>query len=166
MRTKKYKVYLAQADRQKLLKITSKGNRSAKIIKRANILLALDENQGKPATQEEIAEQFHATTTLIHTVSKQLVEQGIDATVSRKKRETPPTPPIATGEIEAKIIQIACSQPPEGKTWWTLVMIEDEMGRLGIKISDNTVGRVLKKHRLNHTKVNTGAYHPSKTLAL
>jgi transposase len=166
LRTKKYKIHLTEEERKKLLAIANKGKNSAKIIKRANILLALDETQGKVATQEEIAERFHATSTLIHTISKQFVEQGIETTIARKKRETPPVSPIATGEIEAKIIKIACSKPPEGRTWWTLVMIEDEMGRQGIKISDNTVGRVLKKHRLNHIKTNTGVSHPSKMLNL
>lgn len=166
MRTKKYKIHLAKDERKKLLDIANKGKHSAKIIKRANILLSLDENQGKVASQEEIAARFNATTTLVHTISKQFVEQGIECTITRKKRKTPPVPPIATGDIEAKIIQIACSKPPEGKTWWTLVMIENEMGRLGIRISDNTVGRVLKKHRLNHTKTNIGASRLNTTQPL
>lgn len=166
MRTKKWKVRLTGNERKKLLDISNKGKHSAKIIKRANILLALDETQGKVATQGEIAERFNTTTTLVHTISKQFVEQGLKAVVTRKKRETPPVAPIATGDIEAKIIQIACSPAPEGKAWWTLVMIEKEMGKLGITISDNTVGRVLKKHHLNHTRTNTGASRPSKTQSL
>lgn len=162
MRPKKWKVRLSTAERNKLLDVANKGKNSAKIIKRANILLALDETQGKVETQAEIAERFHATTTLVRTISKQYVEEGMESVVTRKKRETPPVAPIATGEIEAKIIQIACSEVPEGKTWWTLVMIEKEMGRLGIAISDNTIGRVLKKHHLSHTRANTGASPPSK----
>lgn len=166
MRTKKWKVNLSAEERKKLVCITNQGKNSAKAIKRANILLALDERQGKVATQEAIAERFNTTTTLVHTVAKQFVEQGLEVVITRKKRETPPVAPIATGEIEAKIIQIACSQAPEGKTWWTLVMIEKEMGKLGITISDNTVGRVLKKHHLSHTKANTGVYRPSTTQSL
>lgn len=163
MRTKKWKVYLNADERKKLKDIANKGTHSAKIIKRANILLALDETQGKVATQEEIAKRYSTTTTLVHTISKQFVEQGLEAVITRKKRETPPITPIATGEIEAKIIQIACSPAPAGKSRWTLVMIEQEMGKLGVKISDNTVGRVLKKHHLSHTKANTGASRQNKT---
>jgi transposase len=162
MRTKKWKVNLSTSERKKLKDIANRGTHPAKIIRRANILLALDETQGKVATQEEIAKRFCTTTTLIHTISKQFVEQGLEAAITRKKRETPPVASIATGDIEAKIIQIACSPAPEGKSWWTLVMIEKEMGKMGITISDNTVGRVLKKHHLNHTRANIGASHPSK----
>lgn len=111
MRTKKWKVYLNADERKKLKEIANKGTHSAKIIKRANILLTLDETQGKVAAQEEIAKRFSATTTLVHTISKQFVEQGLEAVITRKKRETPPITPIATGEIEAKIIQIACPLP-------------------------------------------------------
>lgn len=146
--------------------IANKGKQSAKIIRRANLLLSLDESQGKVETQEEMAKRFNTTTTLIHTVSKQYVEKGLEAVITRKKRKTPPVAPIATGEIEAKIIQIACSAVPEGKTWWTLVMIEEEMRKLGVTISDNTVGRILKKHHLSHTRANTGASHPNKTQSL
>lgn len=166
MRTKKWKVNLSIAERKKLKDIASKGTHSAKIIKRANILLALDERQGKVATQEEIAKRFSATTTLVHTISKQFVEQGLKAVITRKKRETAPVAAIATGDIEAKIIQIACSPAPEGKSWWTLVMIEKEMGKLGVTISDNTVGRVLKKHHLNRTRASIGAFHPNKMQSL
>lgn len=163
MRTKKWKVNLKTDERKKLKDIVSKGVHPVKIIKRANILMALDETQGKVGTQEEIAKRFCATTTLVHTISKQFVEQGLEAVITRKKRETPPIAPIATGDIEAKIIQIACSPAPAGKSRWTLVMIENEMGKLGVTISDNTVGRVLKKRHLNHTRANIGASRPSKT---
>lgn len=166
MRTKKWKVNLSITERKKLQDITSNGTHSAKIIKRANILLTLDETQGKVATQKEIAQRFCTTTTLVHTISKQFVELGMETVITRKKRETPPVAPIATGDIEAKIIQIACSAAPAGKSRWTLVMIEKEMGKLGVTISDNTVGRVLKKHHLNHTKANTGASRPNKMQSL
>lgn len=55
-----------------------------------------------------------------------------------KKREPPPITSIATGEIEAKIIQIASSPALVGKSRWMLVMIEQEIVKLGITISDNT----------------------------
>lgn len=166
MRTKKWKVNLSIGERKNLKDIASKGTHPAKIIKRVNILLSLDERQGKVATQEEIAKRFSATTTLVHTISKQFVEQGLKAVITRKKRETAPIAAIATGEIEAKIIQIACSPAPEGKSWWTLVMIEKEMGKLGVTISDNTVGRVLKKHHLNRTRASIGASHQNKMQSL
>ncbi|MDR2689308.1 MAG: helix-turn-helix domain-containing protein, partial [Azoarcus sp.] len=69
--------------------------------------------------------------------------------VTRKKRETPPVAPIATGDTEARIIALACGEPPKGFSRWTLRLLEEKIVELGIvdHISDNTIGRLLKKHR-------------------
>lgn len=122
-------------------------------IKRANILLDLDENTRVVGKQDEIAERFKTSTVTIYNVSKQFVEEGLQATLYQKKRETPPTQPIATGEIEARIIALACSEPPKGRTRWTLRLLEEKVVELQIAdaISDNTIGRLLKKHRLSLT---------------
>jgi transposase len=151
MKLKKYKVKLTEAQRQELEGITKRGKHSAATIKRAYILLDLDENMGQVDKQEEIAKRLRTSTTTIYKVSRQFAEEGLEATLYRKKRETPPTPPIATGEIEARIIALACSDPPEGRTRWTLRLLEEKVVELKIvdAISDNTIGRLLKKHRLS-----------------
>jgi hypothetical protein len=153
MKPKKYRVYLDAAERKKLEGITKRGKHSAETIRRANILLDLDENAGKVGTQEEIAKASRTTTATVYKVSKQFVEEGLEATIYRKKRETPPTPPIATGDVEARIIALACSQPPQGRTRWTLRLLEEKVVELQIvdAISDNTIGRLLKKRRLSLT---------------
>ena len=153
MKPKKYKVNLSESQRKELEGITKRGKHSAATIKRANMLLALDENGGVVDKQEEIANRLRTSTVTIYNVSRQFVEEGLEAALYRKKRETPPTPPIATGEIEARIISLACSQPPEGRTRWTLRLLEEKVIELEIasSISDNTIGRLLKKHHLSLT---------------
>jgi hypothetical protein len=51
------------------------------------------------------------------------------------------------GASEAKLIALACSQPPEGYARWTLQMLEGKVVELNIvaRASDNTIGRTLKK---------------------
>jgi len=151
MKPKKYQIYLSEEQRKELEGITKRGKHSAATIKRANILLDLDENTGKVGKQEEIAEHFKTTTVTIYNISRQFVEEGLEATLYRKKRETPPTPPIATGDVEARIIALACSEPPKGRNRWTLRLLEEKVVELQIvdAISDNTIGRLLKKHRLS-----------------
>ena len=153
MRPKKYKVSLSEEERKKLEGITRRGKHPATTIKRANILLSLDENHGTVSKQSEIAERLHTTTTTIYNVSRQFAEEGMQATLDRKVRETPPIQPIATGDVEARIIALACSKPPEGRSRWTLRLLEEKVVELGIvdAISDNTIGRLLKKHHLNLT---------------
>ncbi len=151
MRTKKYKVALSVAERKELEGITSRGKHSAAMVKRANILLNLDENKGPVREQSEIAALLSTSTATIYTVSRQFVNEGLEATLSRKPRKTPPRRAIATGEVEAKIIALACGEPPEGRSRWTLRLLEEKVLELQITdaISDNTIGRLLKKRHLN-----------------
>lgn len=151
MKNKKYKVYLSKSQRKELEEITKRGKHTAATVKRANILLNLDENNGIVQNQEDIAKLLSTSTVTIYKVSKQFIEEGLKATVYRKYRETPPIRPKATGDVEARIIALACSEPPKGRTRWTLRLLEEKVVELQIvdSISDNTIGRLLKKHHLS-----------------
>lgn len=151
MKTKKYKVYLNEEQQKELEEITKRGKHPASIVKRAYILLNLNENNGTVQNQEEIAKRLSTTTATIYNVSRQFVEEGLQATISRKIRKTPPIQSKITGDIEAKIIALACSEPPKGRTRWTLRLLEEKVVELQIcdAISDNTIGRILKKHHLS-----------------
>jgi len=149
MKPKKYRVYLPEEERKALEKLIRTGKDAAQKIIRANVLLHLDENGRVVGTQDQIAEECKVSTALIYMVSKQYIEKGLEATLERKKRQTPPIRPIATGEVEARIIALSCSEPPAGYSRWTLRLLEAKVVELGIveAISDNTIGRLLKKRR-------------------
>jgi len=134
-----------------LEKLIRTGRHAAQKIVRANVLLHLDENQGHVGSQDRIAEQCKVSTSLLYKVSKQYVKEGLEAALERKKRETPAIQAIATGEVEARIIALSCSEPPPGYRRWTLRLLEEKVVELGIveAISDNTIGRLLKKRRLS-----------------
>jgi len=151
VRAKKYKVYLEPEQHKRLEEIVNRGKHSATVVKRANILLSLDENTGSVLKQEEIAKVLSVSTVTIMKISKQFVQEGLESVIHLKKCETPPVKPIATGDIEAKIIALACSEPPKGRSRWTLRLLEEKVIELQIAdaISDNTIGRLLKKHHLS-----------------
>jgi hypothetical protein len=92
---------------------------------------------------------------------REFATKSIDEILTRKKRDTPPITPIATGDTEARIIALACGDPPKGFSRWTLRLLEEKTVELGIvdRISDNTIGRLLKKHRSNLIKRNVGVFH-------
>ena len=75
------------------------------------------------------------------------MQQGLSAALERKRREKPPREKILDGEGEARLIALACSQPPEGRTRWTLELLADKLVELNVvdAISYQTVRRVLKK---------------------
>lgn len=121
----KYVIELGEQDRTELLDIVTKGESSARKILRANILLASDKRSDKYMTAAEITEAYHTTHTTVQTVRSSYCEKGHEATINRKKRETPPVPAKVTGEVEANIIALACSDPPEGYSRWTLRLLDD-----------------------------------------
>jgi len=153
MKPKKYRVRLTEEERRGLEKVVRTGKHAAQKIARAKLLLSLDETHGPVGSQAEISEKCGSSTALIYQVSRQYVEEGLKAALERKKRETPPVPSIVTGEVEARIIALCCSEPPEGYSRWTLRLLEAKTVELGIveAISDNTIGRLLKKRRLSLT---------------
>ena len=144
----KYYVRLSKKERTTLLNIISKGSAPAKTIMRANVLLAADENSpiGKKS-ETEIAELFNVHQQTVHTIRKEFCEKGLNLTISRKKRDTPPVEPKITGEVEAKIIALSCSSPPPGRSRWSLRLLADKSVELHYvdSISHEAVGRLLKK---------------------
>ena len=149
----KYKIELSDTDRKKLQDIVTKGKSSAKTILRANILLASDQQNPKYMTVAEIASVYHIGATTVQNVRTSYANKGLDATLNRKKRETPPVPPKITGETEAHIIALACSEPPEGYSKWSFRLLADKCVELNYldSVSHMTISRLLKKMKLNLT---------------
>ena len=85
-----------------------------------------------------------------------------------KKEGDSAAPSKITGEVEAKILALCCGKPPAGRARWTLRLLEEKTVELGIveAISDNTIGRLLKKRRLSLTGTNAGASRRSTTVRL
>lgn len=149
----KHIIELTDTDRKTLLDTVAKGASPAKTILRANILLASDKNNKKHMTVAEIAEAYHTTPTTVQNVRTSYANNGLDATINRKKRTTPPVPPKVTGDVEAHIIALACGEPPEGYSKWTLRLLAEKCVELNYaeSLSHVTVSRVLKKTNLSLT---------------
>jgi transposase len=110
---------------------------------RARVLLKADEG----LKDKQIAEHLDITVQTVEKVRKQCVLDGIDATLTPKKR--PPGKPKLDGEGEAWLVQIACSEPPDGRQRWTLRLLMDKLVELEVtdRISHETVRQCLKKKR-------------------
>jgi hypothetical protein len=148
----KYRVTLSEEEREKLQDMIRKGKTAGYRIRHAQILLALDEiPENELWTDEKIGKAYGATTRAIGMMRKRFVEEGFEAALERKKRETPPWIKI-DGEAEAKIIALTCSEPPEGRCRWTLKLLANKVVELGIldSISDHGIGDLLKKTTLSH----------------
>ena len=149
----KYVIELSNQEKVRLMEIVKKGNSPARTILRANILLASDKQSDKYITVSEIVNAYRTTPTTVQTVTTSYCKKGLEATITRKKRETPPIPAKVTGEVEAHVIALACGQPPEGYSKWTLRLLANKTVELGYieSISHVTVSTILKKTNLSLT---------------
>lgn len=157
MPKKRFIVTLTPAERDQLEAMVSKGKGAAYRIKHANILLASDEN-GPNMNDDAIATALRCHRNTVANVRQRFVEQGLDAALDRKKRESPAVARKLDGRGEAKVISIACSKAPEGRAKWTMQMLADELVVLGVveSISDETVRTTLKKTNSSRICENVG----------
>jgi len=153
----KYVVRLDSDEREALELLVKKGKTQAYRIKHANLLLAVDRD-GSDWSDEQAAEAFGCHVNTVSNVRQRFVEQGLEAAVERKKQKSPSRERILDGEKEARLIALACSQPPAGRSKWTLQLLADKLVTLEVveSISDQTVRRTLKKTNSSRTCVSAG----------
>jgi transposase len=145
---KKYLVTLTPEERQWLAALLSAGKRSALALTRARILLKADQAPGGPAWEDaEIAQALDCGLRTVERVRQRFVERGLEQALGRKPQDRPSRPRKFDGAAEARLIALACSQPPKGRARWTLKLLADRLVELEVfeAVSDETVRRVLKK---------------------
>ena len=148
----KIDIILSDGQRKELQNTISKGTCKAAEIRRANALLMADQAGGrKKKTDSDIAASLGISRQSVINIKKNFLQRssGTDSTmgIKRKRRETPPVMPKCTGDVEAKIVAITCSAPPEGRNRWTLRLISERIVELEIlsAISHTQIGHILKK---------------------
>jgi Homeodomain-like domain len=148
-RPKVFIVRLSADDREMLTKVVTTGTHRAQLIRRARVLLELDESTGRVDDRAVIAQRVGLSVETVRQIAKRFVETDgdVEATISRKQRLVPPVPAIVTGEVEARLIALACSAPPQGHARWSLRLLEKHVALVeGLPDLDHsTIGRVLKK---------------------
>lgn len=148
-RPKDHVVELTDADRASLTRVVSRGAHPVRTVMRARVLLELDENARAVPHRRVVAERVGVSIQTVYLIAKQFTASGGDvhAVIHRKKRVTPPVPAKVTGDVEARVIALACTRPPEGYDRWSLRLLEkhvvltDGIGPL----DHSTIGRTLKK---------------------
>jgi len=148
-------IRLTEKERRELERFSNTGVHSVRLVNRAKIILALDTSgDRKPQCQEDIAKRIGVCRQSVNNARRDfLSSKGVALFLQRKKRETPPVPAKATGELEARIIALACSEAPKGNARWSLRLLADKCVQLQYctSMSHTTISRVLKKHSLSPT---------------
>ena len=151
------KLHLSSQQRMQLENLVRSGTALARTLTKARVLLLTDYSIGQHMTDEDIAATLQVSMPTIGRVRRRCRADGVDAAVHDRSRSG--KPPKITGEIEAQLIVLACSDPPEGHNQWTLRLLADRMVALGYvdSISHVAIGNRLKKTHLNPGKSNPGA---------
>jgi transposase len=144
---KKYPVILSDTERDDLKRLIAAGTSPARKLAHARILLKADESpEGDGWVDERVADAMEVSQPTVARVRRQYFEEGLDAALNRRppKREYHRK---LDGEQEARLVALACSQPPEGQARWSLRLLADRLVELEIveEISYQTVRRTLKK---------------------
>jgi hypothetical protein len=139
---KKYVVKLSAEERERLDKLIHGGKRPVRQVTRARVLLKADVGEaGEGWSDSRIA------------AALEMVEEGVESVLTPKRSPASARQRIFDGAAEAKLTALACSEPPKGRARWTLRLLEDKVVELNIvaRVSDNTIGRTLKKTSSDHT---------------
>lgn len=135
----KYKVTLSVEEREELERMISKGKAAARKLAHARVLLLADESDGRtPKTDAEIAEFLQVGLRTIGRVRQRFVTESCKEAVSPRRQPPRPDKIKIQGDIEQQLIELACSEPPEGRWCWTLQLLAD---RLVMLTRLDTVGR-------------------------
>jgi hypothetical protein len=157
---KRYVVRLSGEERERLEALIRKGRSPAGRLLKARILLKADVCElGEGWSDSRIVEALETSPSMVYRTRKQLVEEGLEAVLSRKQRARPAVERIFDGEKEARLIALACSEPPKGRARWTLRLLEEKVVELAIveRASDSTIGRTLKKTLSSRIAASTGS---------
>ena len=155
MPRKKHHINLSKDEREFMEQLSRKQNAAALKVKKAKAILAMDcGDYGPGKTDLEASHDCGLTTRSLENLRQRVCEVGPEQALERKPRTTPPVSPKITGEVEARMIQIACSQPPEGRSSWTMQLIADQLIELNLleSISGETVRLTLNRNDLKPWK--------------
>ncbi|AZG35637.1 MULTISPECIES: helix-turn-helix domain-containing protein [Shewanella] len=150
-----YLVELTQEELHSLKILLSKGIHNARLLKRANILLLANEHKH---SNKDIVELLNTSTSTIYRTKKRFVEDGLEAALAEGKRTGQPK--LLSANEDAKLISIACSEPPDDRVRWTLALIADKL----ITLTElESVSLETVRQRLKHNELH--AYASESVLA-
>ncbi len=147
----RYSIKLTKSEIEELETIVSKGSHKSQTYRAAYILLNVDEGDySRKISNERICEVLRIGMRTVDRVKKRFVEEGLDSCLERRPVNRKYECKI-DGDLEAKLVTLCCSTPPEGFGRWSLRLLADKMVELGYidSISHVSVGNVLKKMNLS-----------------
>jgi hypothetical protein len=161
----KYRITLDGEERAMLERLVAVGKGAARRLTHARILLLADIASGQERADTDIVDVLGTSVGTAERVRQRLVTEGLQATLDPRAQPPRPAKIKIKGDVEQKLIRLACSDPPEGRCRWTLQLLADELVVLGLaeSISTETVRQALKKTTSGRGSSRPGASHRRPT---
>ena len=142
-------ITLPEEERRELSQLIKSGKHPARVLGRARILLLLDRSQGEKRKLQNIADAMLTSMGTVSNVKRRYRKGGLEHGLYDRPR--PGAKPKIDGEVEAHLIALVCSDPPEGQVRWTLRLLADKLVELELveSVSHVAVGDALKKTNLS-----------------
>jgi hypothetical protein len=144
----KVEVVLNEEQRKELETLVRDGTAAARRVRQARILLMADEDRREGRRPDwYIAECVGISERQVCRIRRRFVDEGASSVLNRKTRADAGVPRKMDGAVEARLVTLCCSTPPEGRQRWTLQLLVDELCRLQVvtSVCRETVRRTLKK---------------------
>ena len=160
----KYRVTLTAEERADLEQLVSSGKAAARKLTHARILLLADDSRGDERLDEQIVAALGASLRTVSRIRQQLVTAGVDVAILRRRQPPRPDKIKVKGDVEQRLVELACSDPPKGRCHWTLQLLADELVVLGLvdQVSTETVRQALKKTTSSRGSSSPGASHRTR----
>jgi Homeodomain-like domain len=161
----KYRVTLTMEERAELERLVSTGEGAARRLTHARILLLADTAGSRNRRDEAIGAALGTSLRTIERVRRRRVTEGLAAALDPRPQPLRPGKVKIKGDVEQKLVQRACSDPPRGRCHWTLQLLADELVVLGLvpKVSTEAVRQALKKTTSGRGSSSPGASRPTRT---
>ena len=161
----KYRVTLDADERVTLERLVAVGKGAARRLTHARILLLADTALGQERSDADLVDALGVSVRTVERVRQRLVTEGFQVALNPKPQPARPAKIKIKGDVEQRLLQLACSDPPEGRCHWTLQLLADELIVLGLaqSISTETVRQALKKTTSSRGSSRRGASRPRRT---
>jgi hypothetical protein len=161
----KYRVTLDADERATLERLVTVGKGAARRLTHARILLLADTASGQQRADADIVAALGSSVRTVERVRQRLVTEGLQAALNPRPQPLRPAKVKIKGDVEQRLLRLACSEPPEGRCHWTLQLLADELVVLGLadSLSTETVRQALKKTTSSRGSWSPGASRRTRT---
>ena len=160
----KYRVTLTTDERANLEQLVSSGKAAARKLTHARILLLADDSLDDERPDEQIVAALGTSLRTVARVRQHLVTEGVDVAILRRQQPPRPDKIKIKGNVEQRLVELACSDPPRGRCHWALQLLADELVVLGLvkEVSTVSVRQALKKTTSSRGLSSPGASRPTR----